>query len=198
MTSTPERRTEWDVVVEARKHAGVERWREGIVPLSVLRCPQCGALPDDVLVERLRAVEVDDHGRHRIVEACTCGCKITREIPAGVEVLDDVNAISREVRCFRCGCVASTKTEGPSASDVHQSHRWEAAVLDVSDGARCLAAVCCWPCYWGFEGLDLWISPEQWTQARPTVPLESLPTFDHNDPRSELPCLYRWPKAAEP
>ena len=97
-----------------------------------------------------------------------------------------------EVRCFRCGESASTRTGGPSAAAVGQTRRWEAAVLDVHGSGSCLAAICCWPSIWEFEP-DLWILPEHCTQAHPQVPLGKLPMLDHEDPKAWDPMHYTWP-----
>ena len=103
------------------------------------------------------------------------------------------------VRCFCCGETAATRTGGPSAEAVGQSHRWEAGVLDVHDSpgsGSCFAAICCWPCFWELEP-DLWILPEHWTQAHPQVPLEKLPVLNHEDPKAWEPTHYSWPLSRE-
>jgi len=99
---------------------------------------------------------------------------------------------SEEVRCFRCGELAHTRKDGPTADEAGQAHRWEAMALDVSADGKCQAAVCCWPCFWAFDP-DMWIGPEHWTASDPAVPLEKLPEMDHDDPNCWEAENYVWP-----
>ena len=83
---------------------------------------------------------------------------------------------------------------GPSADEVDQTHRWDAAVLDVHEpDGGCKAAVCCWPCLWELDP-DLWISPDLWRSSNPVVPYEHLPDLDHDADRCWEPSSYAFPE----
>jgi len=107
-----------------------------------------------------------------------------------------VTNLDYSVRCFRCGELASTRKEGPSADAVGQHRRWEAMPLDVLTKDGCRAAVCCWPCFWEIDP-DMWINPEDWSRTGPLVPLEKLPVLDHEDPKCWDPSHYAWPLEGE-
>ena len=97
-----------------------------------------------------------------------------------------------DVRCFCCGEIASSRTDGPIPDDA--ADRWTAGVLDVHslEERGCRAGVCCWPCFWSHDP-DMWIAPEHWDEKNPVVPFEKLPVLNHSASDCWDETRYAWP-----